>query len=147
MLQQDTEHVLGPIDLLVIEIPPAGPGPRGLAALRNLAERDLVRILDLEVVSKAADGATVLVTPDVEAMPELAPFIGSSSGLLDADDLREAGEFLTPGALGIVVIYENEWIVSMEAALRQEGSRLVAAGRIPAADIEAALGADGGELR
>jgi hypothetical protein len=108
MLQQDTEHVLGPIDLLVIEIPPAGPGPRGLAALRNLAERDLVRILDLEVVSKAADGATVLVTPDVEAMPELAPFIGSSSGLLDADDLREAGEFLTPGALGIVVIYENE---------------------------------------
>jgi hypothetical protein len=142
MPEQDAEHVLGPIDLLVIEIPPAGPGPAGLGALLSLTERDLVRILDLEVVSKAADGTISLVPPDAGTMPELTPFIGSSSGLLDADDLREAGAFIAPGANGIVVIYENEWIVSMAAVLRQEGARLVAAGRIPAADFEAALGDD-----
>ncbi|MFG1815431.1 DUF6325 family protein [Kribbella sp. NPDC049174] len=140
MPEQDAEHVLGPIDLLVVEIPPAGPGPRGFGALLNLAERDLVRILDLEVVSKAADGEMSLVTPS--AAPELSaltPFIGASSGLLDADDIREAGAFIEPGNLGVVVIYENEWIVSMEAALRGEGARLAATGRIPAADFEAAL--------
>jgi hypothetical protein len=147
MPHQDAEYLLGPIDLLVIEIPPAGPGPRGFGALLSLAERDLVRILDLEVVSKASDGTISLVPPDVGAMPELAPFIGSSSGLLDADDLSEAGEFLSPGAQGIVVIYENEWIVSMEAVLRLEGARLVAAGRIPAADFEAAVGDDREEPR
>jgi hypothetical protein len=140
MPELDTEPVLGPIDLLVVEIPPAGPGPRGFAALLHLADRDLVRILDFEVLSKAMDGAISLITADAEAMPELTPFAGSSSGLLDAEDLREAGEFITPGSKGVVVIYENEWIVSMEAALRQEGSRLVAAGRIPAADFEAAVG-------
>ena len=147
MPEQDAEQVLGPIDLLVIEIPPAGPGPRGFGALLNLAERDLVRILDFEMVSKAADGTISLVTPDADAMAELTPFIGSSSGLLDADDLSEAAAFIAPGAQGIVVIYENEWIVSMEAVLRQEGARLVAAGRIPAADFEAALGDDREELR
>jgi hypothetical protein len=142
MPEQDTEPVLGPIDLLVVEIPAAGPGPHGFAALLYLAERDLVRILDFEVLSKAMDGAISLVTADTEAMPELARFAGSSSGLLDADDLREAGEFITAGSKGVVVIYENEWIVSMEAVLRQEGSRLVAAGRIPAADFEVAVGED-----
>jgi hypothetical protein len=147
MPEQDAEQVLGPIDLLVIEIPPAGPGPRGFGALLNLAERDLVRILDFEMVSKAADGTISLVTPDADTMAELTPFIGSSSGLLDADDLSEAAAFIAPGAQGIVVIYENEWIVSMEAVLRQEGARLVAAGRIPAADFEAALGDDREELR
>jgi hypothetical protein len=146
MPEQDAEHVLGPIDLLVVEIPPAGPGPRGFGGLLNLAERDLVRILDFEVVSKAADGTISLVTPDTDAMPELTPFIGSSSGLLDADDLGEAAAFISPGAKAIVVIYENEWIVSMAAVLRQEGARLVAAGRIPAEDLEAALGDDGEEL-
>ncbi|MEU4602631.1 DUF6325 family protein [Kribbella sp. NPDC023972] len=109
----------------------------------NLAERDLVRILDLEVVSKAANGGMSLVTPS--AVPELSaltPFTGASSGLLDGDDIREAGAFIEPGNLGVVVIYENEWIVSMEAALRGEGARLAATGRIPAADFDAALGAD-----
>ncbi|TDU83338.1 hypothetical protein EV138_5802 [Kribbella voronezhensis] len=146
MPDQAAEQVLGPIDLLVVEIPATGPGPRGLGALLSLAERDLVRILDLEVVGKAADGTISLIEPDTEAMPELAPFIGSSSGLLDEDDLREAGAFLEAGANGIVVIYENEWIASMEVVLRQEGARLVAAGRIPAADFEAALGGDGEDL-
>lgn len=142
MPEQDADHVLGPIDLLVVEIPPAGPGPRGLGALLELADRDLVRILDLEVVRKGADGEMSLVPPDDGAMAELSaltPFLGASSGLLDSDDIREAGGFLEPGTLGVVVIYENEWIVSMEAALRREGARLAATGRIPAADFEAAL--------
>ncbi|ONI73933.1 hypothetical protein BWI15_11065 [Kribbella sp. ALI-6-A] len=142
MAEQDAEPVLGPIDLLVVEIPPSGPGPRGFAALLHLAERDLVRILDFEVLSKTTDGEISLITAEAEAMPELTRFAGSSSGLLDADDLREAGAFIAPGCKGVVVIYENEWIVSMEAVLRQEGARLVAAGRIPAADFEAALGQD-----
>jgi hypothetical protein len=147
MSKQDAEHVLGPIDLLVVEIPPDGRGPQGFGALLQLAERDVVRILDLEVVRKAADGSLSFVRLDAVELPELAPFAGVSSGLLDADDLREAGAFIEPGRLGVVVIYENEWIVSMEAALRQEGARLAAAGRIPAADLEMALGVEQGESR
>lgn len=139
MLDQDADQILGPIDLLVIEIPPAGPGPLGFGPLLKLAERDVVRILDLEVVRKAADGSMSLVTPDVDTMPELVPLIGASSGLLNADDLHEAGAFIEPGGLAVVVIYENEWISSMEAALRQEGARLIAIGRIPAADFEASV--------
>ncbi|GAB2603986.1 DUF6325 family protein [Kribbella endophytica] len=147
MAKQDADHVLGPIDLLVVEIPPDGPGPQGFGALLQLAERDVVRILDLEVVRKSADGTLSFVIPGDGVLPELAPFAGASSGLLDADDLREAGAFIEPGRLGVVVIYENEWIVSMEAALREQGARLAAAGRIPAADLEAALGVDQGEPR
>ncbi len=137
---QDADQVLGPIDLLVIEIPPDGPGPDGFGALLQLAERDVVRVLELEVVRKAGDGSLSLVAPNDWGLPELLPFAGASSGLLDAVDLRPAGEFVEPGNLGVVVIYENEWIVAMEAALRQEGGRLAAAGRIPAADFEAAHG-------
>ncbi|MEV6284009.1 DUF6325 family protein [Kribbella sp. NPDC051770] len=140
----DQEPVLGPIDLLVVEVPASGPGPRGLAALLRLAEADHIRVLDLEIVHKAADGTLALAVPDPDAMPELTPFVGCSSGLLGADDLQEAGDFVSAGRSAIVVIYENEWVVAMETALREEGARLVAAGRIPAADIEAALG-DGWE--
>lgn len=139
--------VLGPIDLLVVQIPPEGLGPDGFGVLLDLAERGVIRILDLEVLSKAEDSSVAPVKLASDVLPELsalAPFIGSFSGLMNEDDIREAGSLIEAGHLGVVVIYENEWVVSLAAVLHGEGARLVASGRIPDDEFEAALGEGSG---
>ena len=80
----DDFEEMGPIDWLLVEF--SGP-PTGAAApyLLDLVERGLIRILDLVVVNKDADGAiTMLELADVDGDGELdlAVFEGAQSGLL-----------------------------------------------------------------
>jgi hypothetical protein len=66
-------------------------------------------------------------------------FAEASSGLLDGDDLDQAGSVLEPGCSAAVLVYENTWAAPFATALRRNGAQLVAAGRIPVQAILATL--------
>lgn len=121
----------GPLGYLVLEI--AGDDPSGLAELLVLTERDDVRVLDIEAVTRDAEGVRLVAVDDV---PALAPLAGAYAGLLDPEDIHDIGEMLDQGATAAVVVYESVW------ALRLPGFALVAAGPVSPTDIEAALGPD-----
>ncbi len=142
-MSADDMEEMGPVDYLVVEWP--GQQPTGEAAplLIDLVDRGLIRILDLVFVTKGEDGSVArLEISDLgEKVAELKVFDGASSGLLDDDDVGEAGEALEPGTSAALLVYENVWAAPFAAAVRRSGGQLVANGRIPIQGILAALDA------
>ena len=140
----DTDDIeMGPIDYLLVEWP--GKQPEGEIApyLVDLVDRGLIRILDLVFLAKGDDGSiAAMEIADVGGeVAELAIFEGASSGLLDDEDIDEAGTALEPGTSAALLVYENTWAGPFAAAVRRSGGQLVASGRIPITDVLAALDA------
>jgi hypothetical protein len=139
-MDDDTTEV-GPVDYLVIEFPPGGTSGEGLPLLLDLVDRGIVRILDLLAVRRDADGtvrAAELTDLDGDGVPDLRLFEGAASGLLSGEDTDSVGSVLEPGATGVAIVYENLWAAPLATALRRDGAKLVAGGRIPVEDLVAA---------
>jgi hypothetical protein len=138
----DQELLVGPIDYLAIEFPNSRLDGSGMAALVDLVDRGIIRVLDLRIASVAEDGtltAAEIADLDGDGTLDLAVFQGVSSGLVGDDDLEEAAAMIGPGNAVGVMIYENTWAGPFVAALRRVGAEVIASGRIPAADVLAAL--------
>jgi hypothetical protein len=135
---------MGPIDYIVMEWAADEP-VRGevMPLLLDLVDRGIIRILDIGIIVKDADGS--VTTGDLVELAEqaegLAEFEGASSGLLGQDDLEEAAAAVEPGRVAAVLVWENRWAAPVAAALRRSGGELVASGRIPVQAILASLDA------
>ena len=143
MTINDLEDI-GPIDYLVVEFPGSKMTGEGLPLLVDLVDRGIIRVLDLVFVKKELDGSVkgmAIADLDHDGTLDLAVFEGASSGLLDQDDLDEAGAVLEPGSSAGLLVYENRWAAPFAAALRRGGGQLVASGRIPVQAVLAALDA------
>jgi hypothetical protein len=137
-----TADQAGPIDYLLITFPSGHADAGAFATLRVLARQDLIRVLDLEFVARDRDGTVTLVEPSAAiaaADGDLSDFLGATSGLLDDGDVRDVGDLLAPGGLMAVVIYENEWLVTMTEDLRRANASIMATGSIPLNQLDAAL--------
>jgi hypothetical protein len=135
---------VGPIDYLVVEFPGNRMTGEAFPLLIDLADRGLIRILDLAFVRKDVDGSVTglsLTDLDGDGQLDLTVFEGASSGLLDPEDLASAGDVLEPGNSAGILIYENHWAAPLAAALRRSGGQLAASGRIPVQAVVAALDA------
>jgi Family of unknown function (DUF6325) len=136
------DALVGPIDYLAVEIPGAKMEGQALSALVDLSDRGVIRILDLRValVDSGGEVTAVEITDlDGDGTLDLAVFTGVQSGLLGDDDLAESAALIEPGNAVCVLVYENTWAAPFVAALRQVGAEVIASGRIPAADVIAAL--------
>jgi len=135
---------LGPIDYVVLEWQGELPATGEVQPLLlELVDRGVIRILDIALVTKAADGSVAAVdVGDLEQVAAaFAAFEGASSGLLGYDDLQEAAAALEPGTSAAVLVWENRWAAPVAAALRRSGGQLVASGRIPVQAVLTALDA------
>jgi Family of unknown function (DUF6325) len=138
----DVDH--GPIDYLALELPEARMKGEGLAALVDLVDRGVIRVLDLRAVARNADGtftAMAITDLDNDGTLDLAIFDGVESGLLDDEDLREAADLIEPGKVVALLLYENTWAIPFVTAMRRAGAELIASGRISADDVVAMLDA------
>jgi uncharacterized membrane protein len=133
---------LGPVDYLVVEFPGNKMTGKGLAEMVTLVDRGLIRVLDLVFVRKDADGSVTAVEItdlDGDGDLDLAVFEGASSGMLDEDDVNDAGAVLSPGSSAGIVVFENTWAAPFVTALRESGAEVVASGRIPVDQIYESL--------
>jgi hypothetical protein len=134
---------LGPIDYLIVEFPAdREPDGSALPYLFDLVENGVIRLIDLAFIRRDADGTVAGVDIADFGMTgdlDVTLFAEASSGILDDDDLAEAGNALEPGCAAAVLIYENRWAAPFAAALRRNGAQLVANGRIPVQAILASL--------
>jgi hypothetical protein len=138
------DYAVGPIDYLAIELQSVRMKGEGLAALIDLVDRGIIRVLDLRAVTREADGtftAVAITDLDHDGTLDLAVFDGVESGLLDDDDLRQAAELIEPSKVVVLLLYENTWAAPFVAAMRRAGAELIASGRIPADEVEAMLDA------
>jgi hypothetical protein len=131
---------MGPIDFYCIEFPNRHFSGEALPYFVDLVDRGIVRLLDLVVIAKEADGSVARLNI-VEVGPNLAIFDGAASGLLDDEDVRAAGEIINPNSAAVLMVIENRWAAPFAMALRRGGAQLVASARLPIQAILAALDA------
>jgi Family of unknown function (DUF6325) len=142
----DEVDELGPVDWIVVEFPGSGFKGEIAPALRDLVERDLVRVLDLLVLKKQADGtldAFELSDLDHTEIGELRMYESQLAMLLSEDDVTAVAAAIEPGSSAAVLVWENTWAAPFAAATRRAGGQLVASGRIPIQALLAAVEADG----
>jgi len=138
----DEASALGPISYLIVEFPSGTMTGEGLPLLVDLADRGVIRILDVMLVARDADGTMrMLELRDIDRDGELdlTVFEGASSGLLDESDLTDAASVIEPGTTAGILVFENRWATAFTQALRRGGANLVAAGYIPQDTLVAAL--------
>ena len=142
-MSTDELDEMGPIDYLVIAWPGRQPTGEAAPILVDLAERGIIRVLDLIFIAKAEDGSIsgIEISEVGQEVEDSKMFEGVSSGLLTDEDAAEAAEALDPGTSAALLLFENRWAAPFATAVRRSGGQLVASGRIPVQAVLAALDA------
>ena len=135
------DDLLAPVDAVVVEFADGVVTADGFDRLLDLVDRNVIRILDVEFISKGPDGAQVVGVSELPARPELdlSAWNGSSSGLLDADDIALVGDEIAEGSIAVVVVFENVWVLDLVA--NWPGARVVLDGGVATDDVLDALDA------
>ena len=145
MDEVDDVDELGPVDWIVVEFPGSRFNGQIAPALLDLVERDLVRVLDLLVLKKDADGsleAFELSDLDEGEIGELRKYESELAMLLSEEDVTSLAAAIEPGSSAAVLVWENSWAAPFASAVRRSGGQLVASGRIPIQAMLAAIEAD-----
>ena len=139
----DDDMAMGPIDFILLEFPDQEPSGEAADALLDLVEAGTIRLYDIIAVRKAADGSVsgFEVTDLGDDGFGFASFAGARSGLLGDDDVAEAAEAMEPGAVAVLIVYENAWATPFASAVLRHGGQFVASARIPVESVIEALDA------
>lgn len=136
------ERTIGPVEYAVFEFKGNRFSGKILPALQDLVEAGTVRIIDLIVVKKDADGSGVAL--------ELAELDEDEAALFDSLD-GEVGELLSDSDVEIVldgmdnnttaalIVWENVWAARLAKTIREANGRVIAQERIPADVVDLAL--------
>jgi hypothetical protein len=136
---------LGPVDYLVVEFPAGASNFTGemTAELRALVDSGTIRVIDILILTKDADGSVEAVElSDVGELGELETIEAQLAELLAAEDVDHLAAAMEPGSTAGVLIWENLWAAPFAAAARRSGGQLIANGRIPIQAIIASIEAD-----
>lgn len=138
------DEELGPIELVAVEFPDGQIIAEGFRQLAELVDKGRIKVLDLEFVSKAADGTVAAVEiadlGEVDGI-DLAQFAAVSSGLLDAGDIDAVGAEIANGSLAAILVYEELSLLGVLAAWSTAGATILTEAHIEPDDILAALDA------
>ncbi|MEI7593211.1 MAG: DUF6325 family protein [Actinomycetes bacterium] len=137
----------GPVQMLILEFDNDAMSSEILPELNRLRDADLIRLIDLLIVEKAADGSIVAVeTSDLgteEAM-EFGAIAGALIGLgIDGEEGAEVGAVLgaemaadgslldgdvwyvadaiPPGSMAVIALIEHTWAIPLRTAIKNSG--------------------------
>jgi hypothetical protein len=125
---------LGPVEFLLLGFDGNRFNGAIAPALGDLVSDGLVRLLDVAVVMKDAEGETLILEmgelpQDVaEAIRALA---GEDRGLMSEADLQDVAHGLEPETTVAALLVEHLWAGRFAASVRAAGGELLMAERIP----------------
>ena len=136
---------LGPVDIVVIGFPPDAPRTgESIPIVVDLVDRGIIRILDVMIVQKEADGTVVeleLTQLGGEIAAHLEVFEGASTGMIGSEDASVAAGGLQAGEAAVMICFENSWAAPFVTSVMRNGGSVVAFERIPAEDLIETLNA------
>ena len=136
---------LGPVDYVVVEFPAGQSNFTGemVEELLALVEAGIIRVIDVVILTKDADGAIEAIElSDVAELGPLEVIETQLAELLAEDDVVHLAAAMDPGSTAGVLIWENLWAAPFASAARRSGGQLIASGRIPIQAIIASIEAD-----
>jgi hypothetical protein len=114
-----------------------------VAELRALADSGTIRVIDVLILTKDADGAVEATElSDIAKLGELQAIEAELGELLAAEDVDHLAAAMEPGSTAGVLIWENLWAAPFASAVRRAGGQLIADGRIPIQAIIASIEAE-----
>ena len=140
-----------PLEYALIGFTDAKPTGKIVPELLDLAERGIVRFVDIVFIYKDEDGViTTLELNDLE--PELyemfVPMGEHVSSLFTNDDLAIAASKLAGNSAALLLLWENLWVADLRQAIVDSGGQLVERAQIAPEVVEQfvqALAAEGAE--
>jgi len=121
---------MGPVQMLVIGFDGGEFKGEIAGELERLREQDTIRVVDLVVVAKDADGNVSVGEGEAGLALRLLDVTDADLSHLDAvdaADVWEATEAVPPGGAAAVVLIEHRWAIPLRDAI-------AAAGGVPLAD-------------
>ena len=117
-----------PLEYALVAFPDAKPSGKVVPELLDLADRGIVRFVDIVFIQKDEDGKTnTLELNDLE--PELyelfVPMGEHVSSLFTNDDLEIAANKLPNGSAAVLFLWENLWVANLRKAIVDAGGELV----------------------
>jgi len=135
---------IGPVEYIAIAFPGNKFSGEIIPALKELQDSGTIRILDLVIITKDADGSVAAVEMS-EASPEEAAALAvlgiEGRNLLGEEDFEDIGSALDPNSTAALMIWENVWAERFATSLRNADGILIANGRIPASIVEEVMDA------
>jgi hypothetical protein len=107
--------------------------------LLDLAERGIVRFVDIVFIQKEAGGSTRTIELndlDAETYAMFVPMGEHVSSLFTNDDLEIAARKLPDNAAAMLILWENLWTANLRKALLDSGGRLVERAQIAPEVVE-----------
>ena len=138
---------IGPVEYIAISFPGNKFSGEIIPALQELVDNGTIRILDLVIIRKDADGNVEGIELS-NAAPEEQAALGAlgvqGHRLLGEEDVEDIGGALDANSSAALMIWENTWAASFAESLRNADGVLVANGRIPVPVIEELMAAGTG---
>jgi hypothetical protein len=130
------------IEYAVIAFPGSHFKGEIIPAMQELVDNGIVRLVDLVIVKRDANGDIESV--EVSALPaeEQAAFSGLDHkvmGFLNEDDIAQIGAALEPEMTAAIVVWENLWSSRFAEAVMNADGVLLANVKIPAPVVKEAL--------
>ena len=128
-----------PLEYALIAFADAQPTGKIVPELLDLAERGIVRFVDIVFIHKQADGAirTVELNDlDPESYALFVPMGEHVSSLFTNDDLEIAARKLPNNSAALLILWENLWVANLRKAVVDAGGLLVERVQIAPAVVE-----------
>lgn len=130
---------IGPVEYIAIAFPGNKFSGEIIPAIKALQDSGTIRVLDLVIITKDADGnvaAIELADASPETQATFAVLGVENKNLLGEEDFEDIGSALDPNSTAALMIWENVWAAEFAKSLRNADGILIANGRIPADLVE-----------
>ena len=132
----------GPVDFVALEF--KGNKFKGeiLPAIMDLVNKDIVRVIDMIVVKKDANGKVThheMQEQNKKVLAVFDPLKADINGMIQVEDIEMIGEKLENNSTAAVILFENLWAVKFVEAVENANGRSVMHVRIPHEDVVEAM--------
>jgi uncharacterized membrane protein len=124
----------GPVDFVALEF--KGNQFKGeiFPELMKLVNNEVIRVIDIIVVKKDADGTVThqeIQETDKNVLAIFDPLKAEINGMIQVEDVEMIGEKLEPNSTAAILLFENLWAVNFVKAVENANGRAVMNVRIP----------------
>ena len=132
----------GPIDFIALEFPGNRFKGEILPDLFELVDKDIIRIIDLVIITKDQDGKVTvreLRELDPAHIEIFSPLNAEVNQMITKSDIDMIAEKLAENSTAGLLLIENLWAKKTQQAMMDANGRLVMFERIPHDVVEEAL--------